>query len=95
MARGQKTGGRDKGTPNKVTKLLRELVTGLTEDLYEDVLRDVTKLTPKERVDVWVKLLEYGLPKLQRVENKIDLSSLSNEDVDKLVDKILAPNGDN
>jgi len=52
-----KTGGRTKGTPNKTTKQLRELLTQL---LSETMVEDIKRMTGAERS----KLYRYILPPL-------------------------------
>lgn len=52
-----KTGGRTKGTPNKTTKQLRELLTQL---LSETMVEDLKRMTGAERS----KLYRYILPPL-------------------------------
>ena len=63
-------GGRPKGATNKVTQSLRANVQKrLLEDNYEKPLcEDIKKLDPKSRADLWTKLLEFALPKLNRTE---------------------------
>ena len=65
---GKKFGGRRKGIPNKDTGELREKINLLLDSRWETMLRDIDRLTPKDRVDVVVRLLEYALPKLNRTE---------------------------
>ena len=72
---GKKFGGRKKGTPNKETKALRERITALLDNRWEDFLNDLDKLSEKERVDTVIRLLEYALPKLSRSEVR-ELTSL-------------------
>lgn len=67
----KKYGGRKKGTPNKDTKELRERVSDLIDNNFDSIQADLDQLEPKERLDFLIKLLEYGLPKLQRVENEM------------------------
>ena len=91
-----KTGGRKKGTSNKVTESLKDKIKDLTEDLYFDVLEDVKKLEPKDRIQFFVKLLPYVMPKqsielgqkeegrvimIEHVEPKPDLSKLNLEEL--------------
>jgi hypothetical protein len=52
-----KTGGRTKGTPNKTTKEMRELLTRLLSETMEE---DVRGMTATERA----KLYRYILPPL-------------------------------
>jgi hypothetical protein len=102
---GRKYGGRKTGTPNKDTSKLRERIELLLEDNWDKVLEDIEGLNPKERIDIYTRLLEYALPKLSRVEAKIDsdelqgqlqdLSSLTDEELEilsKISEKIESKN---
>jgi hypothetical protein len=76
----KKVGGRQKGTPNKATAQLREIVAELlqlqidrikSKDLGDDCpLWEGQKLDLKERYDVLIRLLPYVLPRKQN--NTID-----------------------
>lgn len=66
--KGIKTGGRVKGTSNRVTGKVRESITQLIEDNINSILQDMRELEPKERLDVLCKLLPYCIPKLANVE---------------------------
>ena len=67
-----KTGGRIKGTPNKVTKEIRESYQLLIEKSLDRLESDLMELTPKERIEVLIKLSEYVIPKLNKIESNID-----------------------
>jgi hypothetical protein len=64
MARGIKTGGRKKGTSNKLTGTVKEMITQfVTEELQN--LPDLLKnLEPKEKAEYILKLLPYIAPKI-------------------------------
>lgn len=64
---GKKTGGRKKGTPNRSTKEVRERMKDVFYSELENLPRLLAELTPKERVDVLVKMSPYLLPKLETV----------------------------
>ena len=70
MAQGIKTGGRQKGTPNKTTSSLRTAISKIVNDYYnsDTLMEDINKLKPKERVDMMEKLAAYVVPKLQSVD---------------------------
>ena len=87
MAYGQKTGGRKAGTPNKVTSDLRGRIEQLVNDQFDSIKADLEALDPKDRIAAYQRFIEYVLPK-QR-EQKIDLSSLSDEQIDDLLDRAL------
>ena len=63
MAKGIKTGGREAGTPNKVTKELRACLKTLIEREINQIDELLNQLEPKERLAIIVKLLPYVLPK--------------------------------
>ena len=88
MAHGHKTGGRTAGTPNKVTSDLKSRIAALIDERFDAISSDLELLEPKDRVTAYLKFLEYVLPK-QR-EQKIDLSTLSDEQIDDLLNKALA-----
>jgi DNA primase catalytic subunit len=67
-----KTGGREMGTPNKITKDIRESYQLLIENNLEQIETDLKELTPKERIEVLIKLSEYVIPKLNKVESNVD-----------------------
>ena len=76
-----KTGGRQPGTPNKITKEFRETVKQLLEDNAENVgiwLTQVaagtedSKPDPKGALDMLSKLAEFASPKLARTEHAGD-----------------------
>jgi len=65
---GERKAGRAKGTPNKIPSIAKERVTELLDLLDSGIADNLEQLTPKERVDLYVKLLEFVMPKMARVE---------------------------
>lgn len=63
--KGAKYGGRTKGTPNKTTKVTRELIAELTNEMLPTVMEKIKLLAPKDYVATWIKLNEFILPKPQ------------------------------
>ncbi len=55
----QKSGGRKKGTPNKVNKEVKELILAILKEESEDISMMLFLLSPKERLDFFIKLLPY------------------------------------
>ena len=51
----QKTGGRIKGTPNKVTNDLRTWVNDLLNDNRQQIIKDLKMLEPQQRVMIFEK----------------------------------------
>lgn len=67
MAKGVKTGGREKGTPNRLTKELRRVLKDLLHQELENLPEHLNSLEPKERLEILVKLLPYAIPKVEPV----------------------------
>lgn len=76
--------GRTPGTPNRVTGDLRQRIQQLLDEQFDNLQADFKALDPKERVNAFIRLLEYTTPKLQRTETTFDLSKLSDTEVETL-----------
>ena len=70
MAKGIKTGGREAGTPNRLTKELRKVLKDLLYDEMQLLPDHLSKLEPKDRLDLLVKLIPYVLHKIEAVTMK-------------------------
>lgn len=62
--------GRKKGTPNKTTKEIREVINSVISSSFSKrkVLRDLNELSPKQRLDYMLRLMEYVVAKPKSVE---------------------------
>jgi len=69
-------GGRPKGAKNKTSKELRERLNVFLSDEWGQIKEDFKELTAKERIDIFIKLMEYSVPKLNRTEIKDDEKSV-------------------
>lgn len=64
-------GGRKAGTPNKVTKEQREIITKFIEGKWDDFIAAYDAIEkPVEKCNVMLGLLQYAVPKLASVEYK-------------------------
>lgn len=70
----KKTGGREKGTLNKVSMELGCLLNSVVESELLKLPEQLEKIEPEKRVLLLSKLLPYVLPKKERVE----IDSVSN-----------------
>lgn len=78
-----KTGGRQKGSVNVVTRPLKELISSYSQDSFNRFIVEMDRLEGSEYVKAYLSLLEYSLPKLQRSEIMGEVSSHSfNEEMD-------------
>ena len=64
---GKKYGGRQKGTPNRMTKELRSVLKDLMFEELEHLKEKLDALKPRERVELLIKLMPFILPKRQRI----------------------------
>ena len=84
--KGMKTGGRQKGTPNKDNELkrllrqhsleyFRQRTVGAGDDARtaSDFDMDMEQLNPSERVNAEIKIMEFHTPKMKSVD--IDLEA--------------------
>jgi len=60
--------GRPKGSLDKVSRRVRELITELVEENLDTVKEDFKSLSPKERLDVMSKFLPFVIPKIRMTE---------------------------
>ena len=71
--KGEKTGGRTKGTPNKVTQEVRDLFSQLVRDNLPQLKKDLAALEPYQRVNAMIKLSQFIIPK--PTENHLSINS--------------------
>lgn len=79
MAKGKKTGGRKKGTPNRNTAAIRNTINVALNECSDRLIEEIKSLEGKEFVDAYTKLAEYAIPKLQRtsldIEGEIEIKA--------------------
>lgn len=81
-----KTGGRQKGSPNKVTSAVKECISKMLTEYTnsETFMNDFAQLEPKERLMIAEKLMNYIVPKMQSVAVE-DTNKNKNSTVDLLI----------
>ena len=72
MAKGYKTGGRCKDTPNKLTQDIRESLILILNNEVEKLPNLINELPTKDRVFLLAKLLPLVIPKAITIDNNID-----------------------
>jgi hypothetical protein len=63
--------GRPKGVPNRSTAAVREAIARMAEDnagRFAEWLEKVAKESPEKACDIYLKAIEYHIPKLARTE---------------------------
>ena len=73
-----KTGGRQKGTPNKLGFGLREKIINGIEKAWDDgeIEELLQELTPMEKLSVLIKLMNIALPKVQAVSLEMENAAM-------------------
>jgi len=69
---GKKTGGRVAGTPNKVTSELRKTLKAIVASELESLPGTLVELSPRERLDLLIKLLPFCMPKVNPIGGSYD-----------------------
>lgn len=67
---GRKFGGREAGTPNRLTKELRDALKNILHHELELLPNHFSKLEAKDRLDMLVKLLPFVLPKVEAISHR-------------------------
>jgi len=60
--------GRPKGAKNKVSFDLRVKINDFLSENFDEILTEFKQLDPKDKVNYFIKLMEYSLPKLRSIE---------------------------
>ncbi len=77
MAIGKKTGGRQKGTPNRITALAREMMQKWLEmhgsvpkgETLPIIMQDFAQLEPRDRVRVSAEFIRIIMPKTVSIDD--------------------------
>ncbi len=64
MAAGKKTGGRKKGTSNRLSGTVKGMIAQIVETELQQLPNLLNKLEPKEKAELIIKLLPYIVPKM-------------------------------
>ena len=83
--KGKKTGGRQKGTPNKATNTIKTVISEFVSDYFNSKLfsEDLKKLEPKERFDVIIKMAGFVVPKPQTIA--LDMTQEAQETIEDML----------
>ena len=90
-------GGRKKGTPNKVSRPMRELLANFCEEKFKDFCEAFNNIeSPRDKCRIYLEAQAFVTPKLSSVDFKGDVSRRSFQDeLDELAGKdLLLPTDD-
>lgn len=68
---GKKFGGRQKGTPNVLTKEVRAILKAIVFEEVTHIQAHLNELDPKVRLQILIKLLPYVCPKIESVQHDL------------------------
>ena len=80
--------GRPAGSPNKVTSDLRAKISTIVAKQIDSMEEDLQSLEPLQRLQIVEKLISYCVPKLQAQSLEIDLNTLSDEQLDQVINHL-------
>ena len=80
--------GRPLGSPNKITADLRLKINAIVDKQIDSIEQDLQSLEPMQRLQIVEKLLSYCVPKLQAQSFDIDLNTLSDEQLDQVINHL-------
>ena len=66
--RGRIAGGRKKGTPNKVTKERRELISEFLNENWESFKENYKKADGPTQLKIYMEMIPYTTPKMASIE---------------------------
>ena len=82
-----KTGGRVKGTKNKITATQKQWIEDFLTRKQPEMEKEWDKLEPKDKWQRFEKLTGYIVPKMTSAQ--IDPSQLTDEQLDELINRII------
>lgn len=82
MEKRPKYGGRQRGTPNKITKEIKEKFEHLLNSNLNTLQNDLNELSPRWRVHYVLELGKFVIPTMKAQE--IDLNMESNSEINSI-----------
>ena len=82
-----KTGGRQKGTPNKKTADLQSTLINLGFDLLDEIVKTIPDLKPDKKADVLLELMGFLYPRRKAIAYTDEISGT--EDIEETVEETL------
>lgn len=88
FAKGNKGGGRPKGSRNKTPNKIRDEFLQFLMKNIDKLQSDFDELEPRERIETILKMGRYVLPTLKAVEYGSVLDELTDQDLERLINKL-------
>lgn len=68
--KGNQGGGRKKGTPNRVTRERRELISEFLDQEWDNFKKLYEKADPDTKLKIYMEMIPYTTPKMASIEYK-------------------------
>ena len=83
--------GRPKGANNRIGSDLREKLIEFAAKDFNRFLKDLRGLSPRLRVEYYIQILSFCLPKLKQVDNQTNISfdQFSEENLNTIINGII------
>jgi hypothetical protein len=78
--------GRPKGIPNKITNDLRQWVGEFIDGQRDQIVSDWQALEPRERLQMFEKLMRFVLPTLQATTLQTDFERMTDAELDYIIE---------
>ena len=81
--------GRPRSALNKIARPLKMQISDFLNERFNELPGIWQKLTPTQRIKMFTELLPFVLPKVSSVDLGVNLSQLSEQDLDRIIDNLL------
>lgn len=84
--KGRNNGGRKKGTPNKVTRPMRELLANFCTETFDEFVNTFHHIDePKDKCRIWLDAQSFVTPKLSSIDLKeVDKAKTLKDELEEL-----------
>jgi hypothetical protein len=81
--------GRPKGARDRTTKEIKDLLNKFISKNLDDIQEQYDQLDPQQKLQFFERVLKYVLPQQRDINQTIDVSNLSESQMDELINKAL------
>lgn len=81
--------GKPRGSLNRTTIDLRLWINSFIEDNKDQIIEDWKSLEPKDRIQMFEKLLKYALPTLQATSLDLGFDNLTETQLDYIINQLI------
>lgn len=74
-------GGRDKGTPNKVTMAMKDWLSAMIDENREQMIADLAALELRDRLMMLERFMAYVIPKQQSIKADVGMKNEGSESI--------------